>query len=96
MVCGTVLNPCLEHAAWLGASHDVTYCRSGGGDSRTGQGAFIWAMDGSEATFGVTHDGPPVTPAGTRSPRGDSGCSCLFQLPTLPRALLRKAGGQGW
>ncbi|XP_019498059.1 PREDICTED: proline-rich membrane anchor 1 [Hipposideros armiger] len=35
MARGTALNPCLEHAAWLGASHDVTCCRSGGGDSRT-------------------------------------------------------------
>lgn len=97
MARGTALHPCLERAAWLGASHDVTCCRSGGRNSRTGQRAFIWAVAGSEATFGVIQDGPPLTPAGIRfSTRGHSGCSCLFQLPTLPRALWRKAGGQGW
>lgn len=51
MARGTALNPCLEHAAWLGASHDVTCCRSGGGDSRTGQRAFIWAMDGHRRCY---------------------------------------------
>lgn len=52
-------------------------------------------MDGGETSLGVTHNGPALMPAGTHSSRGHSGCPRLFQLPTLPRVPLRKAGGRG-
>ena len=68
----------------------------GGGDGRTGWRGFIWVMDGGEASLGVTYSGSPLTLAWTHTSRGHSGCSCLFQLPTLPRVLRRRAGGQGW
>lgn len=68
MAHAAALNPCLEHAAWLGASDDVTCCRIGGGDSRAGQRAFIWAMACSQATLGVTHRGAPLMLAGTHRP----------------------------
>ena len=53
-------------------------------------------MDGGEASLGVTYNGSPLTPAWTHTSRGHSGCSCLFQLPTLPRVPRRRAGGRGW
>lgn len=85
MARGAAFNPCSERAAWLGASHDVTCCRSGGGDRRTGQRASVWAMAGSEATLGVTSDAgrDPLLHQGTLSLRLP--VSFSSQLYLVPR-----------
>lgn len=82
--------------AWLGASHDVTCLGWGEGQGWQERSEGLLPSDGHEAPAGVMQDSPTPEVSWAELIWGRSDYACLFQLPTLPRAPLRTAGGPGW
>lgn len=108
MVRGTALSPCSEHAGtgmealggqpgWGPAMMSPAAGWGQGWQERSGS---LHLGDGCQwpphAFVGVTHDGPTSVTGHDQLIQGTLTLLLSLQLPTLPLAPLRKAGGRGW